>query len=321
MSAVIYVYKSGNSGLGWAELDGSSVKVSGGGFYFSLNEEISLHTVDDPDGAAKLQDEALLLSFLAQNVPSDRGLVKADFLRVKLGRGSYHPRVWRGFSGTNPFIDAYDVLQPSEVYGRVFISSLVAAESLFKEVNSVFRHIEPELANYSVFGHRLRELLILLCTEIEANFKSFCEANFPSSMPARPNTSHYHAASVPLLLDQYSVSLKDYPHCVFSPFINWEASCATRSISWYEDYNAVKHDRNKNYSKSTLENVLKAAAALHVLQVSQWGPKIFSSLSFDRYTIFKEETVPTIAMGDVYIPALNTENGFITAVPFEAASL
>lgn len=226
------------------------------------------------------------------------------------------PRIWRGHRG-NPFIDQYDPLLPHVVYGREFTTAVVAAESLFKEVGELFRYIEPEHVNYPVYSHKLRELLILLCTEIEANWKAVFDSNFPSKAVSRYSTKDYVLVKEPLKLDGYKACLKDYPYCDFSPFVNWTDNSPTSSLPWYDAYNAVKHDRQGKFNQATFENVLNACAALHILQEAQWGYKLFDLLNYGRYSIYRVEEYPKVPIQEVYFPIEGTESDFSIARPYE----
>jgi hypothetical protein len=310
-----YVYDRGVEGLGWLTVKADGVHIFQKDFSYD-SHSVSLHTVDDLGGADKLADESVLLSFLSQLLSGEKRLCPADFKKMVLGAGEFMPRIWRGHRG-NPFLDQYDVLSPQQVYGRSFMSSVVASESLFKEVSEVFRFVEPDQANYVVFSHKLRELLILLCTEIEANWKPIHDLNYPSRQVARHSTKDYFLLKSPLRLGDYKANLKDYPHCSFSPYVSWVDSAPTASLSWYDAYNAVKHDRESNFHRSTLENVLNACAALHILQVAQWGPNLFDLLESHRYSIFEVADYPDVPINEVYVPVTDTESDFLTPRPYE----
>jgi hypothetical protein len=94
-------------------------------------------------------------------------------------------------------------------------------------------------------------------------------------------------------------------------------SAPTASLSWYDAYNAVKHDRESNFHRSTLENVLNACAALHILQVAQWGPNLFDLLESHRYSIFEVADYPDVPINEVYVPVTDTESDFLTPRPYE----
>ncbi|NWD99670.1 MULTISPECIES: hypothetical protein [Pseudomonas] len=310
-----YVYDRGVEGLAWVTVQTDGVQIVKKDVSYGAHS-ISLHTIDDLGGADKLRDEATLLNYLSPLLSDQKHLTPADFKKVLLDAGEFLPRIWRGHRG-NPFLDQYDVLNPQLVYGRSFMGSVVASESLFKEVSEVFRFVEPDQPNYGVFSHKLRELLILLCTEIEANWKPIYDLNYPSKQVTRHTTKDYFLLKAPLRLGSYKARLKDYPHCSFSPYVSWDGTAPTSSLTWYDAYNAVKHDRESNFHRSTLEHVLNACAALHILQVTQWGPSLFDVMDSPRYSIFEVTEFPNVPISEVYVPLIGTESDFSTSRPYE----
>jgi hypothetical protein len=73
-------------------------------------------------------------------------------------------------------------------------------------------------------------------------------------------------------LDEWELSLISYPdYPPIRPFSGWSSSAATKSLDWYDAYNAVKHDREANLRRATFGNVLKAAAASIAMGAAQFG--------------------------------------------------
>jgi hypothetical protein len=60
------------------------------------------------------------------------------------------------------------------------------------------------------------------------------------------------------------------------PFKEWRRG--THSLSWYQDYNSVKHDRLANFNLAKFANVLKAISAVFVILFAQ-----FEITAFDPY--------------------------------------
>ena len=87
---------------------------------------------------------------------------------AKLFPGQYHLRIWRGlYELGNPLLQSHESA-PGATHEGAFLGSVVASGSLFDQVRGAFRYVEPHPRNIDAYGHRLRELLILLCTEVEA---------------------------------------------------------------------------------------------------------------------------------------------------------
>lgn len=241
--------------------------------------------------------------------------ISGDGERMLLEPGQYHPRVWRGAYRPSLLSDTYDKLNPLSVYDQTFTRSIVAAESLFLEVKDLFRVVEPQSENFDCFGHRFRELLMLLCTEIEACWAGVLKANdLEVSANGRYTTRNYIKVCTPLRLTEWKVQLKDYGLTEFQPFRYWNILQTTSSLPWYDAYNKVKHDREENFSKGTLGNVLQAAAALHIMQLAQFGPGIFDQMRTNRFSIFETSEAPQFDISEIYLSEPIQKGEFRTAV-------
>ena len=240
-------------------------------------------------------------------------LADGEGVETRLLPGQFHPRIWRGIYDPKRPFEAYDKLDPQRVYGSIFNTSIVAAESLFFEVKELFRYVEPAEKNLASYGHRLRELHILLCTEIEACWSGVMKAN--ERVGDRWKTPDYHWVCEPLRLRDWVVELKDY-NLKFMPFSGWSLDQATRSIPWYEAYNKVKHDREANFECGSLRAVLESAAALHILQAAQFGPGIFDMIRGNRFSIFEVVQAPKFALGEIYYAYPVSRGGFDSPMPY-----
>jgi len=169
--------------------------------------------------------------------------------------GKQHPRIWRS-NGHVPnhnsrIVGHYDVEVEAEM-----LDGLVAYQILADELLELFETIEPVPPNYHVFGHKIRRLLILACTEVEVSWRRVLEMN--GLRKPRYTTNDYIRLMVPMRLDGWQLSLPRYPQLgVFTPFATWDAANPTQSLQWYDAYNAVKHDR-RQIDKGTLQYTIEA---------------------------------------------------------------
>jgi hypothetical protein len=233
--------------------------------------------------------------------------------------GIYYPRIWRGYCpDNNPYV-GYNAVNPRREYGYKYIQSAVAASSLFDYLTEILRHVEPAKENLSVFGHKTRELLLLACTEIESGWRAVLDENTKQEKRQdRYTTADYFRVKEPLHLGEWSVILIDYPHLnAFTPFEKWNSTSPTRSLQWYDAYNAVKHHREAKFLQAALENLLSAMAALHVMHVAQWGPEVFSLLHEDRFSPFAVVKSPDLGMGEIYMPAIDENRSLTPGLYFD----
>ncbi len=233
--------------------------------------------------------------------------------------GTYYPRIWRGFVSEHSS-EIFNAVNPRLEYGSKHVQAATAASSLFDYLVEIFRHVEPSAVNFEAFGHKIRELLILVCTEIEAGWRGILTEN-GYTQSARLSTKDYAKLLVPLRLKLWEVTLKEYPDLdPIVPFETWDASAPTQSLFWYDAYNAAKHNREAEFPKATLKNLLNAAAALHIMQAAQWGPEIFSLIHDNRFSPFEIAKLPAFDAAEIYVPALDESDALTPIHFFEAQS-
>jgi hypothetical protein len=190
-----------------------------------------------------------------------------SFHELDLRPGEYYPRMSRPNAqhlsespGSNP---ANHAERPLIEMGR---GQLMA---LRYQLENIFRTVHPVAANFNVFGHDIRNLLILASTEVEAHWKGVLAAN-----GVRGKNSHdYVKLADPLKLKEYAVRLPFYPWLeAVRPFDRWVPSCnPTKDLGWYDAYQAVKHDRENDFNRATLVNALHAVCGCAVMLFAQFG--------------------------------------------------
>lgn len=210
---------------------------------------------------------------------------------------SYYPRIWRGFAYVNGVSYSPHKGTKYDEY-RSKIQCVSAASSLFAEFLEVFRYVDPHTSNYNTFGVRIRELLILACTEIEANWRGVLEAHGIKPRRKYFNTEDYSRLIDPLHLPEWGVVVKYQPGLgAVKPFEFWSASNSTQSIPWYEAYNLVKHDRLGNMEYANFFNLYSAIAALFIMQVAQWGVSAFEDMELK--SPFTVTSLPSFSFDDM----------------------
>ena len=158
--------------------------------------------------------------------------------------------------------------------GQSFLQDMRAYQNIQSSLDSLFNFIEPAEINLKTYGHKIRELLILACTEAEyLLLKTLTENGYKEKQ--RYNTVDYIKCRDILKLNQYEVRLKQYSDLgTFTPFEGWNTCHTTESIAWYDAYNKVKHNRNDNIANANIKHLLDAVSAIHILLESQYGEGI-----------------------------------------------
>lgn len=178
--------------------------------------------------------------------------------------GVYHPRMSRPWFSPDPYST------PNE---RVMIQSVHAARNIFRRLRDILRTVEPDCA--TAYGHNIRDLLILACTEVESSMRAVLVANdYLTVKKLRERDlkmDHYRDLAAPMRLADWSVKLAfhpDYPPVV--PFKGW-LGAPDESIEWYSKHHLVKHGREANFAEATLQRAIAACAGVYVMLCAQFG--------------------------------------------------
>lgn len=176
--------------------------------------------------------------------------------------GHYYKRMWRP-----PGYISRDLLVPNL---KVLTQSAITIDVLIKKLQELFFTVEPATQNLTTFGHKMREILLLACMEVETSWAGILKEH--GYVQARYTTNDYVKLLEPMCLSDYEVRLRWYPDFPsLRPFSNWQISKPTQSLSWFAAYNAIKHDRENNLCQATLCNVVESVGAAVVMFCAQFG--------------------------------------------------
>jgi hypothetical protein len=176
-------------------------------------------------------------------------------------------------------------------YFNSFIGSLQQVETLFDSLSSLLRVTHPEQDNLKAYGGAMRDLIILACTEVEAQWKGVLKANNLTARKGRYTTEDYVRLLPAMKLDAYRVELMRYPGLPeLMPFADWSTGQPTQSLGWYDVYNKVKHGRETNFKEATLGNAIIAVAACVVMLAAQFGYETLQDYQFKN--LFRFADIP-----------------------------
>ena len=92
----------------------------------------------------------------------------------------------------------------------------------------------------------------------------------------------------------------------FNPFYNWNEQNPTDSLSWYRDYNKVKHDRTSTFHLANLRNALDSIMGLSIMIISQYGYR--NDLWREKVSkVIKVKAEPRWNIRELYIPRREDE--------------
>jgi hypothetical protein len=185
------------------------------------------------------------------------------------------------------------------------MQSFVALRLLLAKMEDIFESVEPAARNQHVYGHKIRELLLLAATEAEASWAAILKANgYPQK--DRLNTTDYVKLLKPMLLDSYRLSLTSYPDFPdFTPLKDWDPKRPTQSLDWYDAYNATKHNREEHLDVATLERAIHAVGATIVMFFAQfgWGSTFWNDINLSSiHRVFTEKFDVTKHPHHCYVP-------------------
>jgi hypothetical protein len=148
--------------------------------------------------------------------------------------------------------------------------------SIFNTVYPIDDSQNPQLSTINTYGQSIKNVLVLACIEVETQLKGIYKAN-TAVLPTSFTTNHYVKLKDILHLDKYKVRLPYYPDLqIIEPFINWtsDAPGPTKSLFWYDNYNAVKHNSEVDFNKANLKSAIEAVCAVAILLYAQYGKNI-----------------------------------------------
>lgn len=197
----------------------------------------------------------------------DDQVAPGPFVPVDNAPGRFFPRMARPIIGEG--LDVARLPDGEQACGYLR-SSQTQLEALLSDLDAICRVVEPSGDTLNVYGHEIRNLLILAATEVEMHMAGVMIAN--GETRERLTTASYVKLAGPLRLRDYSVRFHRYPAvAAVMPFSGWDMQSPTQSLQWYDAYNAVKHNRGRQFARATLANAFQAVGACASLLVAQFG--------------------------------------------------
>lgn len=142
---------------------------------------------------------------------------------------------------------------------------------LIEKLHEILMYIEPDNNCMKVYGHKIRELLILACTECENSWASYIRHSGINR--DRLTTNDYVKLKDKLFLSEYKMRFISHPTLLnLSPFVNWNDQNPTTSLVWYNGYNNTKHNKDSFFDEATLDNCLNAIAANIIMFCVRYSP-------------------------------------------------
>lgn len=181
---------------------------------------------------------------------------------------------------------------------REWSSHIRAFELIMSDFKKICEYVDPSDQNLPVYSHRIYELFLRSCTEIESNMKNILVANGYIKKDKKGkiiqknywNIVDYKKLEKALKLSSYKIVINFWNNGLgvkVSPYANWGLK-KSGVLVWYKDYNNVKHDRNNSFYDANLGNLIDAISGLFIILFAQYGFQAFSSFQFvDEYNDYQ----------------------------------
>lgn len=191
------------------------------------------------------------------------------------------------------------------------ISQEQSIRLLVQQLDNLLLYIEPSVEGLDCYSHKTRELLILACTEVENQWRSFLQrAGITPANGRDYTTNDYVKLAHKLFLNDYCIKLRSISYSSkLRPFTNWNSVNPTKSLIWYDAYNKTKHDRNSNFNQAKLKYIIDAISANIILYAVRFSPlslinntNIFSTTINQMFSIAMENS----DIRTFYLPEIDT---------------
>lgn len=231
-------------------------------------------------------------------------VTEGRFHAMELGPAEYYPRIARPDAlgdGQMPTAPNIDLSYAANSKAQLLL--------LVRRLENICLAVQPSATTLEVYGHEIRNLLILAATEAEMHWRGVLKANRADVKP-RLTTSDYVKLLTPLKLGDYEIRFRGYPDLPpVLPFENWSPAEPTQSLPWYAAYHAVKHNREEEFERGTLAHAFSAVAACTAMFVAQFGWHHIGGPVMNTVAV----QTPRWEVGEMYLPRVTDAD--LTAVP------
>jgi hypothetical protein len=198
----------------------------------------------------------------------DPGVTEGLFHAMALGPGEFYSRIARPLAlASEPSLWSPWILTDKAYVARARDQLTL----LVRKLEVVCQTVQPSENTLEVYGHEIRNLLILAASEVEMHWRGILSANRPSA--SKFNSNDYVKLVDPLKLLDYEISFYDFPDLdPVRPFAGWSKADPTKTLKWYDAYHGVKHNREEEFQRGTLRHAFEAVSACIALMIAQFGP-------------------------------------------------
>lgn len=146
---------------------------------------------------------------------------------------------------------------------------------LQEDVLDLFSYVEPSDKNLETYSHRIQQLLMRACVEVEANLTAIFLDNKYKAAQDNLTMQQYCLIDISHRLSSYEIRVPTWQGSkgVRTPFHGWNQG---EPLPWYQAYNKSKHNRHENFKLATFEALIDAFCGLNALLSAQFHDEDYS---------------------------------------------
>ncbi len=130
-----------------------------------------------------------------------------------------------------------------------------------QELAKTSRYVEP-MGQEQVYSFEFARIIIVSCVEAESLLKAICNLKAPNPEEPYGNIGQYKKAMLEIIpeITDAKVFVRRYRKNIY-PFGEWRDS----SLSWWDAYNCIKHNRKSSIAMANYINAVTSVAAVYIL--------------------------------------------------------
>jgi hypothetical protein len=146
---------------------------------------------------------------------------------------------------------------------------------LQEDVLNLFSYVEPSDKNIETYSHRIQQLLMRACVEVEANLTAIFLDNEYAAAQGNLTMQQYRLIDISHRLSSYEIRVPTWQGSkgVRKPFHGWSQGAP---LPWYQAYNKSKHNRHENFKLATFDALIDAFCGLSALLSAQFHDEDYS---------------------------------------------
>ena len=138
---------------------------------------------------------------------------------------------------------------------------------LEKKFTDTLNYVELAKENFPTYSVEYAHQLLAIGSELDTFFKIYCGFNL-NDRKNIVNYTRYIMSDYPEITEQEVVIYNtDIVLTPYEEWSRWNPQDPKNLLSWWKSYNDVKHNRQANITKASMENVVTALAALNIIEM------------------------------------------------------